>query len=45
MVEAIDEDSSQDHSEEQKKKVNNSEHILHRVAYEKDSIREIYSPK
>ena len=45
MVEAIDEDSSQDDSEEQKKKVSNSEHILHRVAYEIDSIRENYSPK
>ena len=45
MVEVIDEDSSQGHSEEQKKKENNSEHILHRVAYEEDSIREDYSPK
>ena len=42
MVEMAVEDGSQGHSE-QKKKVNNSEHILHRVAYHKDSMREDFS--
>ena len=44
MVEMIPENDSQGHSE-QKKIVSNSEHILYRVAYEEDSLREDFTPQ
>lgn len=43
MVEVISDEDSQGLNE-QKKIVNNSEHILHRVIYEEDSLREDFAP-